>query len=261
MSDIMQTLVQRDRRPLAAQVRDGIAEAIRTGELRPGEQMPGEHELAERFAVGRSTLREALRLLERDGLVDVFHGRGRFVSALAALHADRPVTEFESVTEMLEGLGYTVTNRVLRVEEAPASKEQALGLALKPGDPIVLLERLRLAGDKPLIYSVNAIDRRLIPGEVADHEWSGSAIALLGRLGARVISSTAAISAMRLPRAAAKLMGDRPGEPWLCVTESCVCDDGRAALYAIDYHRGENFAFNVIRRRSDDARPTEQRGR
>ena len=125
--------------------------------------MPGEHELAERFAVGRSTLREALRLLERDGLVDVFHGRGRFVSALATLHADRPVTEFESVTEMLEGLGYTVSNRVLRVEQAIASDEQALGLALQPGDPVVLLERLRLAGDEPLIYSVNAIDRRLIP--------------------------------------------------------------------------------------------------
>ena len=260
MSDILQALEGRDRRPLAAQVRDGIADAIRAGELRPGEQMPGEHELAERFAVGRSTLREALRLLERDGLVDVFHGRGRFVSALATVRADRPVTEFESVTEMLEGLGYTVTNRVLRVEEAVATDEQALGLALQPGDPIVLLERLRLAGDEPLIYSVNAIDRRLVAGELADHDWSGSVIALLARLGARVVSSTAAISAARLPKAAARLMGERAGEPWLCVTESCVCDDGRAALYAVDYHRGENFAFNVIRRRSDDARPNEQRG-
>lgn len=256
----MQALVQRDRRPLAAQVRDRIAKAILAGELRPGEQMPGEHELAERFAVGRSTLREALRLLERDGLVNVFHGRGRFVSALAALHAERPVTEFESVTEMLEGLGYTVTNRVLRVADAAATDAQAAGLAVRPGDPIVLLERLRLAGGEPLIYSVNAIDRRLIPGEITDHDWSGSAIALLARAGARVVSSTAAISAARLPKAAAKLMGGRVGEPWLCVTESCICDDARVALYAVDYHRGENFAFNVIRRRSDDARPTEQRG-
>jgi GntR family transcriptional regulator len=107
---------------------------------------------------------------------------------------------------------------------------------------------------------VNAIDRGLIPGEVADHDWSGSAIALLAALGARVVTSTAAISAARLPKGAAKLMGDRAGEPWLCVTESCVCDDGRVALHAVDFHRGENFAFNVIRRRSDDARPTEQRG-
>lgn len=260
MSDIMRGLVDRDRRPLAVQVRDGIAEAIRAGDLQPGEQMPGEHELAERFAVGRSTLREALRLLERDGLVDVFHGRGRFVSPLAALHAERPVTEFESVTEMLEGLGHTVTNRVLRVEEAAASELQALGLALAPGAPIVLLERLRLAGGEPLIYSMNAIDRNLIPGEVTDHDWSGSAIALLAGLGARVVTSTAAISAARLPKSAARLMGDRAGQPWLCVTESCMCDDGRVALHAVDYHRGEHFAFNVIRRRSDDARPTEQRG-
>ena len=260
MSDIMQALVDRDRRPLAVQVRDGIAEAIRRGDLLPGEQMPGEHDLAERFAVGRSTLREALRLLERDGLVDVFHGRGRFVSPLATLHADRPVTAFESVTEMLEGLGHTVTNRVLRVEEAAASELQALGLALATGAPIVLLERLRLAGGDPLIYSVNAIDRNLIPGEVTDHDWSGSAIALLAGLGARVVTSTAAISAAWLPKSAARVMGDRAGQPWLCVTESCMCDDGRVALHAVDYHRGENFAFNVIRRRSDDARPSEQRG-
>ena len=40
---------------------------------------------------------------------------------------------------MLEGLGHTVTNRVLRVEEAAASELQALGLALAPGAPIVLL--------------------------------------------------------------------------------------------------------------------------
>ena len=117
------------RHPLAAQVRDGIADAIRTGELRPGQQMPGERELAERLAVGRSTLREPLRLLERNGLVDVFHGRGRFVSALATLHADRPVTEFESVTEMLEGLGYTESNRVLRVEQASATE----GTGARPG--------------------------------------------------------------------------------------------------------------------------------
>jgi DNA-binding GntR family transcriptional regulator len=47
---VQRSLVERDRRPLAAQVRDGTAEAIRTGALWPGEQMPGEHELAERFA-------------------------------------------------------------------------------------------------------------------------------------------------------------------------------------------------------------------
>jgi GntR family transcriptional regulator len=261
MSDIMQTRVKRDRRPLAAQVRDGIALAIQRGDLRPGEQMPGEHELAERFAVGRSTLREALRLLERDGLVDVYHGRGRFVSALATLRADRPVTEFESVTEMLEGLGYAVTNRVLDVRDSGATTTQATGLALEPGDPVVVLERLRLAGDEPLIYSLNAIDRRLIPGEITDHDWSRSVISLLARLGARVVSSTAAISAARLPSTAAGLVGADVADPWLCVTESCICDDGRVALYAVDYHRGRNFAFNVIRRRSGGARASEQRGR
>src|SRR5689334_21721474 len=125
MSDDMQlgaAIPPRDRRPLAVQMRDRLAAAIRSGGLRPGDQVPTEQDLAEQLDVGRSTVREALRLLERDGLIDVHHGRGRFVSALAGLHAERPVTEFESVTEMLQGLGYRVRNRVLRVEEGTADE-------------------------------------------------------------------------------------------------------------------------------------------
>ena len=34
----------------------------------------------------------------------------------------------------------------------------------------------------------------------------------------------------------------------MCITESCVSDDGRVVLHAVDYHRGDNFAFHVIRR-------------
>ena len=56
-------------------------------------------------------------------------------------------------------------------------------------------------GGEPLIYSVNAIDRRLVDGALSDHDWTGSVIALLARLGARVVSSTAAISAGASPRA------------------------------------------------------------
>src|SRR6266536_2985355 len=160
MSDILGTGEERrDRRPLSVQVRDRLENAIRDGALPPGAQLPGEHELAERLSIGRSTLREALRLLEQDGVIDVRHGRGRFVSALATLRAERPVTEFESVTEMLAGLGYQVRNRLLRVEETIAAAEQARALNLRQRSPVILLERVRLRDDEPLIYSLNFIDR------------------------------------------------------------------------------------------------------
>jgi GntR family transcriptional regulator len=261
MSDIL-LQVSRDRRSLAVQVRDQLIEAIRLEELRPGSQLPGEHELAERLAVGRSTIREALRLLESDGLVDVVRGRGRYVSALARFRAERPVTEFESVTEMLGGLGYQVRNRVLGVRFERAGKKWSSLFGIGIRDRVVVLERLRMHEDEVLIYSVNVLDSRLVPASLDAPEWQGSVIELLARAGAKVVSSAATIAATRLPEAARMALSGLSGEPWLCITETCVTDDGRVVLHATDFHRGDIFAFHVVRQRSEgppEPRPTTRR--
>ncbi len=113
----------RDRRSLPLQVRDEIREMIVQDGLRRGDQLPSEAELATRFDVARTTIREALKLLEQDGLIGVRHGRGRFVLAVPGVQT--PITRLESVTEMMARLGYSVTNRVLSVKEIPASLDEA----------------------------------------------------------------------------------------------------------------------------------------
>jgi GntR family transcriptional regulator len=250
MSDIS-LQVSRDRRSLAVQVRDQLVDAIRAEELLPGSQLPGEYELAERLAVGRSTIREALRLLERDGLVDVVRGRGRFVSALARFRAERPVTEFESVTEMLGGLGYEVRNQVLDIRFERAGRTWSSLFGIGSRDQVVVLERLRMHKDEVLIYSVNVLDSRLVPGSLDGSEWQGSVIELLASRGAKVVSSAATIAATKLPEAAQVSLSGLSDEPWLCITETCVTDDGRVVLHATDFHRGDIFAFHVVRQRSE----------
>jgi GntR family transcriptional regulator, transcriptional repressor for pyruvate dehydrogenase complex len=61
-------------------VRDQILDAIKRGELKPGDPIPSERRLGETFGVSRVSIREALRSLEAVGLVEVHHGRGSFVA-------------------------------------------------------------------------------------------------------------------------------------------------------------------------------------
>ena len=72
---------------LYEQVRNYILDEIRSGRLRPGDRVPSEKELAERFSVSRITSKRALAMLEELGLVDRARGKGSFVARrLPPLH-------------------------------------------------------------------------------------------------------------------------------------------------------------------------------
>ena len=248
----------RDRRPLPLQLRDRILEAIQGEGLGPGDQIPPEAVLSERFQVGRSTVREALKLLERDGLVEVRHGRGSFVSARAELRNERPITQLESITELMRGLGYTVESRVIDVLERPPDDEERAAFSLPPGARVVSLERLRFHDGAPFVYSLNVVPRQLLPGPPSGLDLSGSLLELLEAAGHRAVSSAAHIHSVdpppRLESLATELGFELSGAPWLLITETCVDDEGRPIVTAREYHRGDVFAFHVVRHRPRDAR-------
>jgi GntR family transcriptional repressor for pyruvate dehydrogenase complex len=64
----------------SVEVKAQLMRAIEAGDFKPGEQLPSERELGEAFGVSRVSVREAIRALEAIGLVEVFQGRGCFVS-------------------------------------------------------------------------------------------------------------------------------------------------------------------------------------
>jgi len=80
---------------LYQEIVDQIQQQILAGELQPGDQIPAERDLADRFGVSRTAVREAIKSLTEKGLIEVFVGRGTFVTNLSP---DRVV---ESMTLLL----------------------------------------------------------------------------------------------------------------------------------------------------------------
>lgn len=72
------------RMKLSEQVLDRLRELIRSGELSPGDYMPSERALMERFSVGRPAVREALQALHTQGLITISHGERSRVNKLSA---------------------------------------------------------------------------------------------------------------------------------------------------------------------------------
>jgi GntR family transcriptional regulator len=150
---------------------------------------------------------------------------------------------------MMLAHGYSVTNRVVSAVERPADSEEERLLALAPGALVVQLERVRLHGQEPLIWSVDVFPRSLAPAPVDDSTWSGSLLDLLESSGSRVVSAVAQLRAVRLPEAGRRAIGRRSGEPWVLLTQRNVDQLGRVVILSRDYYRGDRFTFNVLRRR------------
>jgi len=238
----------RSQKSISQHARDEVMKLIDREALRVGDKLPSEAELAQMFNISRPMLREALTLLEQDGLISTTHGRGRFVSAAATLQVERPITAYESITGMLRQLGYRPRTRVISVVEQRAGKQAAEALRCRPGTPVIVLERLRLQGIDPLVYCVEIVRRDSLSGELSPAAFRGSLNELLEREGKRPSMSSASVSAVVLPKPTARLIGTKHPGPWLLITETCFTDRGEPVLFARDYHRGDAFSFNFSRR-------------
>lgn len=237
------------RQSRAQVARDDILRLIAENKLRLGDRLPTEAMLSEHFGVSRSTTREALKLLEQEGLVTAIQGKGRFLSAVGSLNIERPVTKYESTTDMLTSLGYDVSTIVLSVTEERADDTVAEALTLPPGSPVIRLVRLRCGGDEPMVLSFNFIPRDALPGPIAFRDWSVSVTSALEAHGQQVMSSIARISATALDPEDARRYNLGDIDPWLLVEERGITTEGNRVIFSRDFHRGDRIAFNVLRRR------------
>src|SRR3954469_23299006 len=69
--------------PIYLQLMEQVKHAIETGALRPGEQLPGMRPLAEELVINPNTVAKAYRELEHEGVIELRHGAGAFVTAKA----------------------------------------------------------------------------------------------------------------------------------------------------------------------------------
>lgn len=238
----------RDSRTIAVQLRDRIADLIRDEGLRPGDRLPTEAQLTQRFKISRPALREALKLLEQDVVINVEHGRGRFVSALTAVQVDRPITVFESVTDMVRHYGYSTVNKVVSISEETPDTRVAESLRLAPGDRVIRIERIHLHQDEPILYCIDYMPRSLIAGRLYDIDFSGSLMQLMEEYGNRPRMSAASVSAVMLPVEVVDRHGLKDFGPALLITETCFNAAGAPVNYALDYHRGSHFSFSMVRK-------------
>ena len=135
-------------------IADDLRQSIRAGDLNPGDRLPSEDKLAERYGRSVPTVREALRLLQTEGLIEKHHGRGNFVRRPRTLvrrtnsrhqwekdRAREPLAERAQTGATEHDTGLEIDDLVFYASyrETEADKELADAFGIPEGTP--LLER------------------------------------------------------------------------------------------------------------------------
>jgi GntR family transcriptional regulator len=149
-------VVQRSGRPFYQQISDSLRKEITSGKYRPGDQLPSEREVRERFKVSQQTVRAAFDQLRAEGLVVSYQGRGVYVrEQTVPRRLSTDITTSLGWYTTLARQGLTPAGRTT-VTEAPASSDVAEWLGIEPGTPVTVRDRdLGTEGDPPIMVAVS----------------------------------------------------------------------------------------------------------
>jgi len=100
-----------DGKPKYERLRELIVDELRTGRLQPGDALPTEQQLATQHAIARSTVRQAMAALERDGLIRRVQGKGTFIDQQAPRRLRRGLDVFALVLPETEPAFYPSLQR------------------------------------------------------------------------------------------------------------------------------------------------------
>lgn len=131
-------------------IREAITHDISLGRLAAGDQLPTETQLADRFEIGRHSVRRALEALAREGKISIEQGRGTFVS-----ETPRLTYQIGKRTRLRRNLipqGVEVTSELVSVERIKAPSSVARALLLNPGAKVIDSHRITLANDVPVAF-------------------------------------------------------------------------------------------------------------
>ncbi len=152
--------------PLYLQVEQDLRRLIDSHEWDSGYRIPSEKELEDLYGASRITIRRALQDLAADGLLIREPGRGTFVREPTLTAEPRGVTSFseEMIRLGLRAGARTIDCGLERVDAIVADR-----LRLAEGDPVVVIQRLRVAEDRPLGIQRARLPAQRFPGlEAAD---------------------------------------------------------------------------------------------
>lgn len=233
-------------KPMYRQIADALREKISAGELKPGDALPTESSLQEAFNVSRVTVRQALKLLTEEHIVESIQGSGTYVKEERVNYDIYQLTGFY---EKLADRNVDTHSEVSIFEVLKADAKLAEKLNLSHDDKVWHIKRVRFIKQKPVNLEETWMPLALFP----DLTWEvmeNSKYHYVEQIKKLVIdrSEQELVPIMPSEEAIAALSLD-PAKPILEKVSRGFLKDGRVFEYSRNVFNNDDYKFTLVARR------------
>lgn len=232
--------------PLYYQLRNALLQQIESGSLVPGDTLPTERELIDRYGVSRITVRQALNSLTADGLLYRQRGLGTFVRKS---RIEQELSSLTGFSEEMLSRSLVPSTRLISAEAVTADSALAVKLAIAPGQKAFRMVRLRLADGEPM-----ALDVSCVPADIGElllkEDLEEALYTLLARMGIELDWGDQAIKAAPADDLMAHHLGVKKGTPVLLMERVVSATDGRVIEYTKTAYRSDRYTYRVRLKRA-----------
>jgi len=230
--------------PYYIQLMDLLKEKIHHKTWLPGEQIPAEQDLCETYGISRTVVRQALRELELEGVINRRKGKGTFISEPKINEGlIQKLTGFYQ--DMVER-GLNPVTRVLHQNVVRANEKVARFLNIPPGTEVIDIERLRFINDEPIQLVTTYIPYQIYPPLATVDLTNRSLYEFLEKEGGIFLTrGRRYIEAVLASANEAALLGIERGAPLLMLDSVSYAENDLPIEYYHALHRGDRSRFEV----------------
>lgn len=226
--------------PMYIKIHNKIKRDIEKHVYKVGDRIPAERQLAVKFGVSRMTLRQAIKTLEDEGILERRLGSGTYV---ASQKVQEKMSGIMSFTEITQANGQTPSSKLISYQVGKPSLSEKERLELKSDDEILRMERIRYADDTPICYEVVTIPYSLVEKASKD-DISTHLYETLEKNNYQIGRVTEHISAAIANEQDAKLLDAKKGEALITRRQVTELSNGKPFEYTRARYVAERFEFN-----------------
>jgi GntR family transcriptional regulator len=233
----------RNGTPAYKRIQSIISKRIEAGQLKPGDAVDSERELARIHQVSLMTARHALTSLEREGVVERRRSAGTFV-APPKIHFNKLM----SYSEQMASRGLVAGSQLLYCKVIDYEPEIAARLSASPNSRLIKIERLRHAAKEPFALETCYLSADEFGGLTAAPLARSSLFATLERdYGVELAHADEEVDATAADPRTAELLCVSKGAPLLRIRQVIYSTKGKATIYVLGFYRSDRHTL-LIRR-------------